>query len=240
MANNFLPWNPNAANQESDAAYAADSQRTGGAASGSIFTSLLANKFFYQIGIWIAAMAAMLTDKGFVPNDGSSSPGTALTSLKAVLANILTKADPIPQIAVFFAAFNNFGAIPLQSIYTVPTFAVFPTALYARGYRFNWHARVVQAAGGSGNIIGPLTLTYVRPDGSSATITITGAAFTEAGGIATTHGGNAITSVLSGMPITILAKPGTNISVGFGYHWSGVSPSLAMEFYSILEYLNTN
>ena len=92
MANNFLTWNPECANQESDAAYTSDSQRSGGAVSGP-FPSATANKLFFQNSIMIAALAGMLTNKGFPPNDGSAVPATALANLETVLANIITKAD---------------------------------------------------------------------------------------------------------------------------------------------------
>jgi len=96
MSNNFLPFNPNALNQENDAAYNGDSQRSGGAAFNSIFTSPLANKLFYQLSIMVAALAGALTGKGYAPNDGSANPATALTNLQAILANIMTQNDMAP------------------------------------------------------------------------------------------------------------------------------------------------
>lgn len=95
MANNFLQWNPTAANQEADAAYAADSQRSGGATTDAIFASNLGNKLFYQLSTFVAAMAAALTAKGYVTNDGSASPSTALANLQAVLSSIMTATDVV-------------------------------------------------------------------------------------------------------------------------------------------------
>lgn len=96
---NFSQWNPTAANQETDAAYQANSQRTGGAGSGAIFPSILADKLFYQLGIWVRAMALAMVAKGYSPTDGTTpytadaSSSTAATSLAIVLQNILTNAD---------------------------------------------------------------------------------------------------------------------------------------------------
>lgn len=93
MANNFLQWNPGAINQENDAAYSGDAQRSGGATFGAIFQDVLGNKLFYQLSIFVAAFAAALTAKGYAPNDGSASPGTALATLQAILADVVTNAD---------------------------------------------------------------------------------------------------------------------------------------------------
>jgi hypothetical protein len=95
----FLQWNPNATNQESDAAYAADGQRSGGASNPSVFSSLTANKAFYQWSTMVQALAWMLVQKGYSPVDGTSpltasgTPSTAVTNLANVLSNIFTKAD---------------------------------------------------------------------------------------------------------------------------------------------------
>jgi hypothetical protein len=86
-ATNFLVWNPNSTNQEDDAAYLADPQRSGGAQLDDVFMSPLANKLFYQLSIWVAAFADSLVAKGYSPNDAD------LAALTAVLANVLTVAD---------------------------------------------------------------------------------------------------------------------------------------------------
>jgi hypothetical protein len=91
----FLQWNPNANNQETDAAYAADAQRSGGAADPSVFASTLANKAFFQWSIFIKALAESLAAKGYSLSDGATVPGTALANLQTVMANILTEADLI-------------------------------------------------------------------------------------------------------------------------------------------------
>lgn len=85
--NNFLVWNPTAANQETDTAYAADTQRSGGAASGSIFPSPTANKLFYQCSSMITALAQMMANKNYNMSDANQA------NLIAALTNIVTKAD---------------------------------------------------------------------------------------------------------------------------------------------------
>jgi hypothetical protein len=83
---NALQWNPTQANQESDTAYAADSERTGGAVSGQ-FPSALGNKLFYQLSTYITALATMLANKGYSNNDSN------LANLVAVMNNLVTNAD---------------------------------------------------------------------------------------------------------------------------------------------------
>jgi len=83
---NFLQWNPSQINQESDAEYLSETQRTGGAVSG-IFPSELANKLFYQVSTFVAALATALVNKGYEMQD------TDLSTLITAMANILTKAD---------------------------------------------------------------------------------------------------------------------------------------------------
>jgi hypothetical protein len=86
-ATNFLQWNPGQANQETDPSYVADPSRTGGAATGAIFASPLANKLFYQLTTFVAAFSNMLVAKGYSPNDAN------IATLAALLANVITAAD---------------------------------------------------------------------------------------------------------------------------------------------------
>jgi hypothetical protein len=69
---NFVQVNPTVANQENDAAYQADSFVTGGAASGSVFDSITANKLFYQLSTMTAALAQMMKNKGYSLLDGTT------------------------------------------------------------------------------------------------------------------------------------------------------------------------
>jgi hypothetical protein len=71
VSTNFLQWNPAAENQESDAAYAADAQRAGGAVVGSIFQSPLANKLFYQATGMVLAIAQTITAQGLNAEDSN-------------------------------------------------------------------------------------------------------------------------------------------------------------------------
>lgn len=90
---NFLQFNNPANNQETDAQFAVDPQVLNGAATGAVFPSELANKLFYQWSTFITAYCESLVAKGYSPEDGATSPGTAIANLQAVLANILTQAD---------------------------------------------------------------------------------------------------------------------------------------------------
>lgn len=89
---NFLVWNATMANQESDAAYVADTLRTNGAGLDGIFPSQTANKAFYQWSIMCAALAQMLANKGYTISDAS------FNNLVAALANIETTADQKPNL----------------------------------------------------------------------------------------------------------------------------------------------
>jgi hypothetical protein len=87
MSTNFLQWNPGGINQESDATYATDPIRTGGAVTDGLLPSPLANKAWSQWSIFAAAMAQSLANKGYVVSDSNFS------NLVAVLSNIRTLAD---------------------------------------------------------------------------------------------------------------------------------------------------
>lgn len=86
---NFLQWNPEQNNQESDTTYASDPIRSGGAPSGgtTIFPSALANKGFYQWSTFIAALSQAMANKGYALSDAN------FNQLVSVLANLLTNAD---------------------------------------------------------------------------------------------------------------------------------------------------
>ena len=88
-SSNFLPFNPTATNQESDADYLADSQRSGGYGVDNIVPSALLNKVQYQASIFCAAFSQMMAAKpgAYSLNDASQS------ALAAVLSNILTESD---------------------------------------------------------------------------------------------------------------------------------------------------
>ena len=65
---NIKQWNPEAANQETDGAYEADTLRSGGAVSG-ICPSTTFNKFAYQVTTIAKALAQAMANKGFTMND---------------------------------------------------------------------------------------------------------------------------------------------------------------------------
>jgi hypothetical protein len=89
---NFLQWNPGQANQESDSDYNADSQRSGGAVDNTPLPAPLGNKAFYQWSTFVAAFCQMMAAKGYSTSDAD------ITTLQAVLANIVTEADGLPAI----------------------------------------------------------------------------------------------------------------------------------------------
>jgi hypothetical protein len=91
-SNNFVQWNPSSSNQESDAAYAADSQRSGGAPDGSTFPAITANKLFYQLSTGITALMQMMALKGYDVNDAN------LATLTSVLSAIQTAADKVANV----------------------------------------------------------------------------------------------------------------------------------------------
>lgn len=102
---NFLVFNPGQVNMETDAQYAADSQRTGGAPNGTPFPSRTGNKLFYQASSGVAALMQMMANKGFNCTD------TNYGTLTGVLAAIQTTADmKSPLVVVPFSPSANFNA----------------------------------------------------------------------------------------------------------------------------------
>lgn len=88
----FQQWNNAGVNQETDAQYAVDSLRTGGAPVGGILPSHTFNKFAYQMSTGWAAFCQMLANKGFSTSDAD------VDVLSAVFANLITSADIKSQI----------------------------------------------------------------------------------------------------------------------------------------------
>jgi hypothetical protein len=89
----LLQFNPAAINQQNDATYLADSNRTGGFGTDAIVPSPLLNKVIYQSSTFIAAFGQMMAAKGYTTSDADVSV------LAAVLANLITEADELPSIA---------------------------------------------------------------------------------------------------------------------------------------------
>jgi fibronectin-binding autotransporter adhesin len=102
---NLQQWNPTAVNQETDAQYAADSTRAGGAVDPAIFLSVLGNKAFYQWSTYLTALFQAFANKGFTTSDSS------LNTLTAQCANFLTTADTLPPIqSVAYSSTPTFNA----------------------------------------------------------------------------------------------------------------------------------
>jgi len=103
---NMRQWNPDQNNQETDAQYAADSQRAGGATNPSFFTSILANKLFYQMSTYLTAMFAAFANKGFTTSDSS------LSALTAQCSHFLTTADiSAGMVTVGYAPTMSFNCV---------------------------------------------------------------------------------------------------------------------------------
>lgn len=89
-SSNFLPWggaSGPSSNIESDSSYNSDSLRAGGVPTNAILPSQMLNKLFLQATMMVAALGSMMSTKGYVVSDAS------LTTLAAVLANIVTQND---------------------------------------------------------------------------------------------------------------------------------------------------
>lgn len=90
---NFQQWNPGIENQQTDAEYTADTQRSGGAVAG-VFPSTTANKLFFQLSSMVTALATMMANKGYTVEDGSAgTSGHNFAALVAVLTNLVTAVD---------------------------------------------------------------------------------------------------------------------------------------------------
>ena len=89
-SSNFQQFNPAQSNSETDQQYAADSLRSGGAATNSILPSITFNKFAYQVTTFLVAFGNALAAKGYNVSDASA------TNLQTVFAQILTQADQLP------------------------------------------------------------------------------------------------------------------------------------------------
>jgi hypothetical protein len=112
VSSNFLQWNPTSANQETDAEYNSDAQRTGGAPVGSEFPSATGNKLFYQVSTMVAALAAFVVNQGYAAQDANLTTLTKnLTDAITALINSLITAALAP-IGVFSAASPGYVKIP--------------------------------------------------------------------------------------------------------------------------------
>lgn len=84
----------------------------------------------------------------------------------------------------------------------------------AAQYRVSWDAKVTTVAGVS-STLGPLTVTYVDPDGTTQTIIC--AAQSKLGVIETSDTGNSTTTVLLGVPFLMNLGSSSNFTYAFGY-----------------------
>ena len=112
ITNKIIQWNPTGGNQESDAAYAADTQRSGGALAGQDLFYNTANKLWYQTSSMVAALAQALANKG-IATDGSNFDDASFANLVTALSNLLTPVDFVA------AGVGSYGylKIPIANIY---------------------------------------------------------------------------------------------------------------------------
>ena len=92
ITNTIIQWNPTGGNQESDAAYAADTQRSGGALAGQDLFYNTANKLWYQTSSMVAALAQALANKG-IATDGSNFDDASFANLVTAMSGIVTGRD---------------------------------------------------------------------------------------------------------------------------------------------------
>lgn len=96
---NFVQFNPDQSNQQTDAEYQADALVTGGVQLNNPLPSAFLNKIWYSLSTFTSAFAKMLVNKGYSPYDTSES------ELTAVFENVLTNADTQPaQVVVGYSA----------------------------------------------------------------------------------------------------------------------------------------
>jgi hypothetical protein len=84
---NILLWNPTLANQETDSAYAADANRSGGFATDAIWPSALANKTLFQVTAMLVALANIMVAQGYNANDNDPSLTADMTAALQALAS---------------------------------------------------------------------------------------------------------------------------------------------------------
>lgn len=81
---NYLQWNPDANNQETDSQYLADAQRLAGAVNPEFFDAKLGNKLFFQQTTFSKAFADAAVALGFDFNDDD------LAALTTTIEDLLT------------------------------------------------------------------------------------------------------------------------------------------------------
>jgi hypothetical protein len=103
--NNVLQWDGPLANAESDAAYAADASRVGGAAVSSLLASATFNKFAANISGPVAALCQSLANKGITISDANYA------NLVSAFTNIVIESDLGAALAIVsFASSIAFDA----------------------------------------------------------------------------------------------------------------------------------
>lgn len=106
--NNFLQWNPTEANQETDAAYAADSNRAGGQTVNSIVPSAMLNKIFFQVTTMVKAIADYMVAQG--QNAVDSNEPVLSANFAAAIATQIAAIIATNVVSVAFSTTPTFDA----------------------------------------------------------------------------------------------------------------------------------
>lgn len=150
--NNFQIWNPNANNQENDAAYTSDSLRANGAPSGAIFPSPTANKLFFQLSVMAYGLSQAMANKNYNISDSNGA------LLATVLGNIITNNDVPGNLVRWSEVPNNilkFADFTLN-LAANHGYVKFPAASPFGGLMIQWGTG--SASGGSTTYL-PITFT---------------------------------------------------------------------------------
>lgn len=159
-SSNFIQHNPTEANQENDAAFAADSTTTGGIGVDQIMPSPWMNKRWYQDSTMIAALGAMLANKGYVVSDANLATLTSVLTGAFITNNDLK--TPLVSVAysptpTFPASTANGFDIVLAGNVTSSTFDVAPTIGQILTFV------ITQSVGGNSTFIPPVSVNGWKP-----------------------------------------------------------------------------
>jgi hypothetical protein len=105
--NNFIEFNVNKTNMESDAEYTADTQRAGGVLPG-IANSRMHNKLFRQTSVMTAAFAAAIQSKGIDVSDADLTTLIAAVTAAFITPLAVHQADMSHKAAKIYA-YKNLG-----------------------------------------------------------------------------------------------------------------------------------